>query len=269
MDKLVIRISIQLSKMNNSELKFFLDEKVELYNNPNFIESDPIQIPHLFSQKEDIEIAGFLSATISWGNRKMIIKNSHRMIDLMGNAPFDFVMSHTENDLERLESFVHRTFNNQDFKFFIKSLQNIYSNHNGLEAVFSKGVPKGNSVQMGISEFKKTFFEIEHLHRTEKHVSDPRSNSAAKRINMYLRWMIRQDNKGVDLGIWKSISPSLLSCPLDVHSGNVARKLGILNRKQNDGKAVTELDAMLKKFDKNDPVKYDFALFGLGVFEGF
>jgi uncharacterized protein (TIGR02757 family) len=255
--------------MNNSELKSFLDEKVELYNNPNFIESDPVQIPHLYSQKEDVEIAGFLSATISWGNRKMIIKNSHRMMDLMGNAPYDFLMSHTENDLERLESFVHRTFNNQDFQFFIKSLKNIYCNHNGLESVFSKSVLKGNSMQHGISEFKKIFFEIEHLHRTEKHVSDPMSNSAAKRINMYLRWMVRQDNKGVDLGIWKSISPASLSCPLDVHSGNVARKLGVLNRKQNDGKAVTELDSILRKFDNNDPVKYDFALFGLGVFEGF
>ena len=258
--------------MNNSELKSFLDEKVELYNNPNFIESDPVQIPHLFSQKEDIEIAGFLSATIAWGNRKMIIKNSHRMMELMGNAPFDFVMSHSENDMERLKSFVHRTFNSHDFQFFIKSLKNIYSNHSGLEAVFCKGQLLGNelnSMQYGISEFKKTFFEIGHLHRTEKHVSDPNSNSAAKRINMNLRWMIRQDNKGVDLGIWKSISPSSLSCPLDVHSGNVARKLGILNRKQNDGKAVAELDSILRVFDKNDPVKYDFALFGLGVFEGF
>ena len=255
--------------MTKSELKSFLDEKVELYNNPNFIESDPIQIPHLFSLKEDIEIAGFLSATIAWGNRKMIIKNAHRMMDLMGNAPYDFVMSHNENDIERLESFVHRTFNNQDFAFFIQSLQNIYSNHNGLEAVFSKSVTNGNSMQMGISDFKKTFFEIEHLYRTEKHVSDPLNNSAAKRINMFLRWMVRQDNKGVDLGIWKSISPSTLSCPLDVHSGNVARKLGLLNRKQNDGKAVAELDFILRNFDKNDPVKYDFALFGLGVFEGF
>ena len=255
--------------MNKSELKLFLDEKVELYNNPNFIESDPVQIPHLYSQKEDIEIAGFLSATIAWGNRKMIIKNSHRMMDLMGNAPYDFIMSHSENDLERLDSFVHRTFNSQDFQFFIKSLQNIYSNHNGLEAVFSKSVANGNSMQIGISDFKKTFFEIEHLHRTEKHVSDPLNNSAAKRINMFLRWMIRQDNKGVDLGIWKSISPSSLSCPLDIHSGNVARKLGLLNRKQNDGKALSELDKNLRFLDPIDPVKYDFALFGLGVFEGF
>lgn len=258
--------------MKKSELIAFLEEKVELYNNPNFIESDPVQIPHLFSSKEDIEIAGFLSATIAWGNRKMIIKNSHKIIDLMGNAPYDFVMSHTENDLNRLESFVHRTFNSQDFLFFIKSLQNIYNNHNGLEAVFCKGQNKNNdfgTMQVSISEFKKTFFEINHLQRTEKHVSDPMNNSAAKRINMFLRWMVRKDNNGVDLGIWKSISSASLSCPLDVHSGNVARKLGILKRKQNDGKAVAELDLILRKFDKNDPVKYDFALFGLGIFEGF
>lgn len=254
--------------MNASELKTFLDEKVELYNNPNFIESDPVQIPHLFSLKEDIEIAGFLSATIAWGNRKMIIKNSYRMIELMGNAPYDFVMSHRENDLERLESFVHRTFNGQDFASFIRSLQHIYKNHNGLEGVFTKH-QETNSMQKSIHEFKKIFFEIDHLTRTQKHISDPLNNSAAKRINMYLRWMIRQDHKGVDLGIWKNISPAKLSCPLDVHSGNVARKLGLLSRKQNDGKALAELDLNLRKLDPNDPVKYDFALFGLGVFEGF
>ena len=254
--------------MNSSELKSFLDEKVLQYNTLDFIESDPVQIPHLFSQKEDIEIAGFLSATIAWGNRKMIIKNSHKMMDLMGNSPYDFVMSHTENDLERLESFVHRTFNGQDFACFIRSLQHVYKNHNGLEAVFAQH-QEPNSMQKSISEFKKLFFEIEHQNRTQKHISDPMNNSAAKRINMYLRWMCRQDNKGVDLGIWKSISPSLLSCPLDVHSGNVARKLGLLTRKQNDGKALAELDSKLRVLDPIDPVKYDFALFGLGVFEGF
>ena len=254
--------------MNPSELKSFLDEKVIQYNTLDFIESDPVQIPHLFSLKEDIEIAGFLSATIAWGNRKMIIKNSHKMMDLMGNSPYDFVMSHSENDLERLESFVHRTFNGQDFVGFIKGLQHIYKNHNGLEAVFARH-QEPNSTQKSISEFKKLFFEIEHQNRTQKHISDPMNNSAAKRINMYLRWMCRQDNKGVDLGIWKSISPSLLSCPLDVHSGNVARKLGMLTRKQNDGKALAELDSKLRELDPNDPVKYDFALFGLGVFEGF
>ncbi|RTY91431.1 TIGR02757 family protein [Flavobacterium sp. RSP46] len=254
--------------MNPSELKDFLDEKVLQYNTLDFIESDPVQIPHLFSQKEDIEISGFLSATIAWGNRKMIIKNSHRMMDLMGNAPYDFVMSHTENDLEQLELFVHRTFNGQDFASFIRSLQHVYANHGGLEAVFSKH-QETHSMQKSIHEFKKIFFEIPHPHRTQKHISDPLNNSAAKRINMYLRWMIRQDNKGVDLGIWKSISPASLSCPLDVHSGNVARKLGLLTRKQNDGKALSELDTNLRKLDGIDPVKYDFALFGLGIFEGF
>lgn len=254
--------------MTQSELKDFLDEKVLQYNTFDFIESDPVQIPHLFSQKEDIEIAGFLSATIAWGSRKMIIKNSHRMMDLMGNAPYDFVMSHTENDLETLESFVHRTFNGGDFSTFIRSLKHIYQNHGGLENVFNKHQEVG-SMQKSIHELKKLFFEIPHQNRSQKHISDPLNNSAAKRINMYLRWMIRQDNKGVDLGIWKDIPPSALSCPLDVHSGNVARKLGLLTRKQNDSKALVELDLQLRKLDANDPVKYDFALFGLGVFEGF
>ena len=254
--------------MNAEELKIFLDEKVELYNNPNFIESDPIQIPHLFSLKEDIEIAGFLSATIAWGNRKMIIKNSLRMIQLMGNSPYDFVMSHQDYQLEELQNFVHRTFNGQDFISFIKGLQHIYKNHDGLENVFLRHQGE-NSMQNSIHEFKKIFFEIDHQYRTQKHISDPLNNSAAKRINMFLRWMVRQDSKGVDLGIWKNISPSLLSCPLDVHSGNVARKLGLLTRKQNDAKALFELDNKLRELDTNDPVKYDFALFGLGVFEHF
>jgi uncharacterized protein (TIGR02757 family) len=254
--------------MNFSELKEFLDEKVILYNNPNFIESDPIQIPHLFSQKEDIEIAGFLAATISWGNRKMIIENSHKMMLIMGNSPFDFVMNHKEKDLIQLQNFVHRTFNATDFEYFIKSLKNIYRKHNGLEAVFAKNQEK-DSMQRSISEFKKIFFEVDNLTRTQKHISDPENNSAAKRINMFLRWMVRDDKKGVDFGIWKTILPSKLSCPLDVHSGNVARKLELLYRKQNDGKALFELDTNLRKLDKNDPVKYDFALFGLGVFEKF
>ena len=254
--------------MEFSELKSFLDEKTALYNNPNFIESDPIQIPHQFTQKEDIEIAGFLSATIAWGNRKMIIQNSHKMMDLLGNAPHDFVMSHSDADLERLQNFVHRTFNGHDFTSFIKGLRHIYINHSGLEAVFSQSNDHGD-LQESISKFKKSFFEIEHQQRTQKHISDPLNNSAAKRINMFLRWMVRDDNKGVDFGIWKNISPALLSCPLDVHSGNVARKLGLLERKQNDGKALALLDQKLRELDAADPVKYDFALFGLGVFEKF
>ena len=254
--------------MDFSELKEFLDEKVELYNNLNFIESDPIQIPHSYSLKEDIEIAGFLASVIAWGNRKMIIRNAQKKMELMGNSPYDFIMNHKEKDLEPLENFVHRTFNGQDFIGFIKSLKNIYMHHGGLEAVFSQHQGK-DSMQKSISEFKKIFFEIDHLPRTEKHLPDPLNGSAAKRINMYLRWMCRQDNKGVDFGIWKNIATSSLSCPLDVHSGNVARKLGLLNRKQNDAKALAELDANLRILDPNDPVKYDFALFGLGVFEGF
>ncbi len=255
-------------KMTNSELKSFLDEKVALYNNPKFIESDPIQIPHAFSLKEDIEIAGFLSATIAWGNRKMIINNAKKMMDFMGNSPYDFVLNHQDYQLEKLETFVHRTFNGGDMITFVKGLQNIYTNHNGLEAVFSKNIEK-DSMQKSISEFKKVFFEINHQNRTQKHISDPLNNSAAKRINMFLRWMVRNDKKGVDFGIWKTIPTSALSCPLDVHSGNVARKLELLSRKQNDAKALSELDNNLRKLDANDPVKYDFALFGLGVFEKF
>ena len=254
--------------MNKKDLKEFLNEKVEQYNQPKFIESDPIQIPHRFSKKEDIEIAGFLAATIAWGRRQMIIKNSNRMMEILDNSPHDFIVNHTQKDLDKIENFVHRTYNITDFTFFLKSLKNIYQNHNGLEAVFAKNI-EGNTMKNSIHKFKKTFFEIEHLQRTTKHVSDPMKGSAAKRINMYLRWMVRQDNKGVDFGIWKSISPAVLSCPLDVHSGNVSRKLGILTRKQNDWKALSELDINLRKLDKNDPTKYDFALFGLGVFEGF
>ena len=254
--------------MNKKELKSFLDEKVALYNNPKFIESDPILIPHQFSLKEDIEIAAFLSATIAWGNRKMIITNAQKLMNFMGNSPYDFVINHSETDLEKLENFVHRTFNSLDLVTFIKGLQHIYKNHNGLEAVFAKN-QEPLSMQKSISEFKTIFFEIEHQHRTQKHISDPQNNSAAKRINMFLRWMIRNDNKGVDFGLWKTISTASLSCPLDVHSGNVARKLGLLTRKQNDAKALLELDTNLRILDKNDPVKYDFALFGLGVFEKF
>jgi len=254
--------------MDILELKSFLDEKVLQYNNPNFIESDPVQIPHLFTLKEDAEIAGFLAATIAWGNRKMIINNAKKMVTLMGSSPYDFVMTHKEHHLEPLENFVHRTFNGSDFATFIKALKHIYLNHNGLEGVF-KTHQQNDSLQPAINQFKKVFFEIEHQNRTQKHVSDPLAGSAAKRINMYLRWMIRNDNAGVDLGLWKTISPAALSCPLDVHSGNVARKLGILLRKQNDAKALAELDAQLRLMDASDPVKYDFALFGLGVFEGF
>ncbi len=254
--------------MNQKERKVFLDEKVLQYNQFDFIESDPIQIPHQYQLKEDIEIAGFLAATIAWGNRTMIIKNGKRMMDYMGNNPYDFILNHKQEHLDQMEGFVHRTFNSIDIQYFVKGLQHLYTTHDGLEGVFSKYSTKTDT-QEAIHQLKKHFFEIAHPSRTTKHISDPKKGSAAKRINMFLRWMVRQDNTGVDFGIWKNIAPSALSCPLDVHSGNVARKLGLLKRKQNDGKALLELDTNLRKLDPNDPVKYDFALFGLGVFEGF
>lgn len=254
--------------MRKSELKSFLDFKVEQYNRPQFIETDPIQIPHQFSQKEDIEIAGFLTATIAWGNRKSILKNADTLMELLERNPYDFVLHHQHEDLLKLENFVHRTFNGTDLQYFISALQNIYKNHGGIEEIF-KRTAKETSLQPGIHAFKKVFFELPHPARTQKHVSDPLKNSAAKRLNMFLRWMVRKDPAGVDFGIWNSLNASQLSCPLDVHSGNVARKLNLLNRKANDAKALAELDASLRKLDPVDPVKYDFALFGLGVFENY
>lgn len=249
------------------ELRSFLDEKSSLYNHPRFIELDPILIPHQFSEKEDVEIAGFLTATISWGNRKAIIKGAHKMMDLMGNAPYDFIMSHREADLKKLD-FVYRTFNRTDFIFFLKALQHIYSERGGLEGLFTT-YQEPDSLQFAIHDLKREFFSIPHPARTRKHLPDPLSGSAAKRINMFLRWMIRRDKCGVDFGIWKGISPSILSCPLDLHSGNVARKLELIDRKQNDAKALAQLDESLRILDPADPVKYDFALFGLGIFENF
>ncbi len=250
------------------ELKDFLDAKVIKFNTPDFIEDDPVSVPHKFSLKEDIEISGFLTAAIAWGNRKMIVRNAKRIVDLLDNTPYDFIINHQESDLDRLENFVHRTFNSVDLRFFIQSLKNIYVNHTGLENIFTQHAAK-NSLQPAIHHFKKIFFEIKHPPRTTKHISDPEKGSAAKKINMWLRWMVRNDKSGVDFGIWKNISPSALSCPLDVHSGNVARKLNLLTRRQNDAKALSELDNSLRKLDEKDPVKYDFALFGLGVFEKF
>ncbi|WP_121665433.1 TIGR02757 family protein [Mesonia aquimarina] len=254
--------------MNKAELKEFLDHKVAEYNQPKFIETDPIQIPHLFQQKEDVEISGFLTATIAWGNRKSILRNAKRMMELMDNSPHDFIINHQEKDLTRFEGFVHRTFNATDLAYFIAALKNVYINYQGLEKIFTDYSSDKNT-QEAIHQFKKIFFELPHLQRSTKHVSDPLKNSAAKRINMFLRWMVRNDSQNIDFGLWKKISPSALSCPLDVHSGNVARKLNLLQRKQNDAKAVAELDKNLRKLDKTDPVKYDFALFGLGVFEKF
>lgn len=254
--------------MKLTDIKTFLEEKAQQYESFDFIEVDPIQIPHQFSLKEDIEISGFLAATIAWGNRKSIINNAQKMMQLMDQAPYDFVMNHKEADLARFEGFVHRTFNAEDLRYFIKALRHVYQEYQGLEQLFSQqATPK--SLQEAIHHFKKVFFSLPHQQRTQKHVSDPLKGSAAKRLNMYLRWMVRSNKNGVDFGLWPSLHPRQLSCPLDVHSGNVARKLKLLKRKQNDGKALLELDTALRKMDTEDPVKFDYALFGLGVFEKF
>ena len=257
-----------MDKLSKKEIISFLNHKSSQYNTTNFIETDPIQIPHLFNKKEDIEISGFLTSIVSWGNRKSIIKNAKKLVELLDDSPYDFILNHNKSDLNKLNPFVHRTFNGIDLIQFIKSLNHIYLEHNGLEDIFKKNI-KDDSLQYAIHKMKKIFFEIPHTNRTKKHISDPMRGSAAKRINMFLRWMVRNDLCGVDFGIWKSISPKYLSCPLDVHTGNVARKLGLIERKQNDHKTVLELDEKLREFDVNDPVKYDFALFGLGVFEKF
>lgn len=245
----------------------FLDEKYLIYNHKSFIKNDPISIPHLFTKKEDIEISGFLAATIAWGNRKSIISNATKLMEWMDYSPSDFIKNHSKKELKPFEKFVHRTFNGKDCVFFLQSLQNIYTKHMGLEGVFGAPVDKGHDrdLKERISGFRTIFLEVHHLDRSEKHISNPLQKSSAKRLCMFLRWMVRQDKKGVDFGIWKSISPADLCLPLDVHTGNVSRALGLLKRKQNDWQSVEEITKVLRSFDATDPVKYDFALFGLGV----
>ncbi len=254
--------------MTFQERTDFLNEKVAQYNHPDFIETDPIQIPHSFSKKEDIEISGFLASTIAWGNRKMIINNAQKIMNCMDHAPHDFIINHTSKDLAVFEGFVHRTFNATDLQFFVQSLQNIYLNHQGLEALFQ---PKEEESTMkeAFSRFHRVFFEPDHLQRTEKHISNASKGSACKRLIMFLRWMVRQDHGGVDFGIWKRIPAAKLTIPLDVHSGKTARALGLIQRKANDWKTLEEIDIPLRKMDAQDPAKYDFALFGLSVFEEF
>lgn len=247
--------------MNNTELKEFLDSKYLQYNQQNFIENDPILIPHSFSKKEDIEISGFLTATIAWGKRQMIINNANKLMDMMDWQPYDFVLNASKRELKQADTFIHRTFNGSDLLFFIASLKNIYANYGGLESVFCSQSTAFDS----INYFRKVFLETPHLPRSEKHVSSPLKGSSAKRLNMYLRWMVRKDNIGVDFGIWNKFSMSELMIPLDVHTGNIARKLELISRKQNDWKALEELMQALRKLDPKDPCKYDYALFGLGV----
>lgn len=253
--------------MELSEVKSFLDEKVDQYNTLDFIEPDPISIPKRFSKKEDIEIAGFLSATIAWGKRSSILQSADKMMRWMDEEPYLYVM---EGDYDNIPSgSVYRTFNDVDFRYVLKGLQQIYLHHGGLEKVFTDGFMKSNCIYDAISNFRRVFTEFEDPIRTGKHLANVEKGSSAKRINMFLRWMVRYDKRKVDFGLWKDIYMKDLMLPLDVHTGNVGRKLGILSRKQNDWKAVEEITTVLSTFDKEDPVKYDFALFGLGVFEKF
>jgi len=252
---------------NLGDIKKMLDKAVERYNSVEFIDSDPILIPHQFSRKEDIEIAGFLSAMLAWGQRKMIIKNGMKLMEIMDFSPYEVLMDDdflNEKELD-IQKFVHRTWNGDDCMFFLKSLKNIYFNCGGLEQVFTDGFLKGNSIYDALKYFREIFLQIPHLAHSTKHLPDVTSNSSAKRFNMFLRWMVRSDENGVDFGLWKGIPMSSLMLPLDLHSGNVSRELGLLKRKQNDWKAVEEITEVLRSFDAADPIKYDFALFGLGV----
>ena len=253
------------SIMDTQELKQFLDSQAARFDCPDFIAEDPISVPHRFSRPDDIAIAGFLAATIAWGQRKSIVKSAHTLINWMDGSPHDFIVNCTERDLLPFEKFVYRTFNGTDCVTFLRSLHNIYTRHGGLENVVTEGFKSTGSIRGALTHLFQVFFEIDHQHRTEKHLANPDRGSASKRMNMYLRWMVRQSGTGVDFGIWRNIPQSALQIPLDVHVGNVSRQLGLLTRKQNDWQAVEELTARLRQFCPDDPVKYDFALFSLGV----
>lgn len=258
-------------KINPQELRALLNEKYEEFNRPEFIENDPISIPHEYSRKEDIEISAFLSATIAWGRRSMIIRNARRLMELMDHAPLDFVMGANEEELLPLSSFVHRTFQGEDCRAFILGIREVYQHHGGLESIFTNAISrKDENVFSAIVSARNLLSQRPDFpSRTHKHLANPAKGSSAKRINMFLRWMVRDDRRGVDFGLWKGIEKRQLICPLDVHTGNVGRKLGLLERKQNDWKAAAELTNNLASFCAEDPVKYDFSLFGLGVIDGF
>ncbi len=251
------------------DLKKYLDEKVDLYNQPSFIKADPICIPHLFTKKQDIEIAGFFAAIFAWGNRTTIINKSKELLLLMGNEPYAFCVNHSDNDLRKLLAFRHRTFNSTDLLYFIAFFKMHYSKHISLETAFTKWMHVSDkTTENSLKGFYHYFFSLPHIpERTRKHIASPEKNSSCKRLNMYLRWMVRHDQNGVDFGIWKNILTAQLICPVDVHVARVARHLKLLHRKPVDWQAALELTASLRTLDKADPVKYDFALFGTGVME--
>lgn len=252
---------------NFEALKELLDKKVNQFNQPDFIKDDPISIPHLFSKKQDIEIMGFWVSILAWGQRITIINKCKQLIELMDNSPYDFIMNHEEDDLKRLLNFKHRTFNSTDTLYFIEFFKQYYSKHDSLEYAFSYNMKSDDiNIENGLNGFNKIFFSLDDAPtRTQKHIASPDRKSACKRINMFLRWMVRNDNNGVDFGIWNTIKPSQLICPCDVHVDRVARRLGLIERTKTDWLTAVELTENLKQFDPNDPVKYDFALFGMGV----
>jgi uncharacterized protein (TIGR02757 family) len=255
----------------NKNLQQFLNQKVSEYNNIAFIKPDPICIPHLFSKKQDIEIAGFFAAIFAWGNRTTIINKSKELMQLMDNAPHQFCLQHTDNDLKKLLNFKHRTFNPTDLYYFIAFFKEHYSNNESLEMAFIKNLKKEDeNIEHALNGFYDYFFSLEDVpKRTMKHIASPAKKATCKRLCMYLRWMVRNDNKGVDFGIWKNIKPAQLIVPLDVHVARVARHFNLIKRKATDWQTAVELTNEMKQFDKNDPAKYDFALFALGVLEKF
>lgn len=253
--------------MPNNDIKKLLDEKyLEYCKSEFFIQTDPIQIPKLFEEKEDIEISGFLAASLAWGQRPVIIKKCRELMQLLDYAPADFIRNATEGDFDRFRTFKHRTFNSYDCCYFLRSLANIYRNHGGLENVFTTGYAVRQDMAEALRRWHTIFTELPAENRVLRHIADIDKGSAAKRVNMYLRWMVRKDESGIDFGLWKGIPASALLIPLDLHTGNVSRQLGLLARNQNNAKAVEELTARLREFDPADPVRYDFALFGLGAF---
>lgn len=252
-------------------LQAFLDLKYNQYNNPDFIGPDPVSIPHQYTTLQDIEITGFWAAVLAWGQRKTIINKCNELFALMDHAPYDFVLNHSENDLKKLLNFKHRTFNTTDTLYFIEFFKWFYSEYDSLEEAFTMSMnDQDTTIENGLAGFHNLFFSLPDCpQRTKKHIATPVRNSACKRINMFLRWMVRQDEQGVDFGLWKQIKPSQLICPCDLHVDRVARKLGLITRKQTDWQTALELTENLRKFDPKDPVKYDFALFGLGIEEKF